>query len=111
MRAGKLRHRVTIQRLETIKNQYGDVTKEWVDVATTWVSIEPLRGEKRFHALQILASASHEVIMRALPKQLRPKPGNRLLFGDRILDIYSVLDVDERGRTLGLLCVEQVESE
>jgi head-tail adaptor len=46
-----------------------------------------------------------------LPKQLRPKPGNRLLFGDRILDIYSVLDVDERGRTLGLLCVEQVESE
>lgn len=51
--AGKLRHRLTIQRLENIEDSSGevqdsngDLIQEWVNVATVWGAIEPLSGRE-----------------------------------------------------------------
>ncbi|MBO8183770.1 MAG: phage head closure protein, partial [Archaeoglobus sp.] len=48
MRAGELRHRITIQQMQDTQNEYGEPTKEWVDAATVWASIEGLRGREYF---------------------------------------------------------------
>lgn len=43
MRAGKLRHRVTIQSPDTTQNPVtGEMVNGWTDVATCWASVEPL---------------------------------------------------------------------
>jgi SPP1 family predicted phage head-tail adaptor len=43
IKAGKLRHRVTIQRPgQTQDPVTGEVTNGWTDVVTVWASVEPL---------------------------------------------------------------------
>jgi SPP1 family predicted phage head-tail adaptor len=40
--AGKLRHRITIQRETTTRDEYGSEVKTWLPLATVWASVEPL---------------------------------------------------------------------
>lgn len=43
MRAGKLRHRVTIQRPGKTQDPVtGEIKNGWTDVVTVWASVEPL---------------------------------------------------------------------
>lgn len=51
--AGKLRHRLTIQKLQNVadssgevQDSNGDLVQEWVDVATVWGAIEPVSGRE-----------------------------------------------------------------
>lgn len=56
--SGKLRHRLTIQKLQNVadssgevQDSSGDLIQEWVNVATVWGAIEPLSG-REFMAAQ-----------------------------------------------------------
>ncbi|MCK2042562.1 phage head closure protein [Chromohalobacter sp. TMW 2.2308] len=54
MRAGRLRHRVTLQRpVDGAKDQYNQPTESFEQVATVWASVEPLRGREFFEAQQV----------------------------------------------------------
>lgn len=56
IQAGKLRHRVVIQKpVETQDQNDGSVIVRWEDIATVWASIEPLSA-KEFIAAQAEAS-------------------------------------------------------
>jgi len=107
MNAGKLRHRVTIQQLVATDDGYGGITETWQDVATVWAAVEPLRGTERYRAQQVQAELSHKVTIRYRPGI---KPDMRLKYGDRILEIEAVIDVEERHRWLELLCSEVVSA-
>ena len=50
MRAGSLRHRVTIQRYELVVDEYGGPLRResWKDVATVWASVEAVSGREFF---------------------------------------------------------------
>ena len=52
MQAGKLRHRVTFQRLTKTRGLSGGEKQEWVDVCTVWARISPLSGKYLFAAQQ-----------------------------------------------------------
>ena len=54
MRAGMLRHRVTIQRYELVVDDYGAPLhrESWKDVATVWASVEAMSGRDFFAARQ-----------------------------------------------------------
>ena len=103
MRAGDLRHRVTIQSASESVSAAGEVTKTWSDVATVWASIEPLTGREKWLAEQVQAAATHRVRMR-----YRSDVGleNRLLYGSRVLDILEVMNTGERDKELVLICAE-----
>ena len=47
MRAGMLRHRVTIQRQEIVFGKFGAPLhdKVWENVATVWASLEAMSGQ------------------------------------------------------------------
>lgn len=105
MRAGELRHRVTIQQMQDTQNEYGEPVKEWVDVVTVWASIEGLRGREYFEAQQTMAQADHRIKIRYMDGI---KPTMRIVYGTRIFSIQSVLDPDGRRRELHLICKEQV---
>ena len=107
MRTGKLRHKVTIRRLTRIENDIGDLVTVWVDIATAWAAIEPVGGKEYWTAAQLQAETTHKVTMRPVPG-VRILPADQLYFKDRILEIEAVMDIEERGRELELLCKEKL---
>jgi SPP1 family predicted phage head-tail adaptor len=110
MRAGKLRHRVTLQSLTAGSPQQtasGQPDESWADEATIWASVEPLRGRELFAAQEHHSRV--EVRIR-----LRYRAGitaaMRVSFDGRYYNIVAVLDREERHRELELMCEQGVNN-
>lgn len=106
MRTGKLRHFVEIHAVTIIEDEIGNQHEVWQKVAEAWASVEPLKGDEYFTAAYMAASVTHRVTMR--PPGVPVHPSNRIIFNGRTLEIESVLDIEERGRELQLMCQEMV---
>lgn len=101
---GKLNKRITLQRSITDKDASGRPVKRWVDVATVWAAVRPLRG-REYHAA---AANNAEGTKRV---EIRYRKGittdMRVLYGGRILEINSPpIDPDEQHKELHLMCRE-----
>lgn len=105
MRAGELRHRVTLQSVTVARDAVGGTTETWTDQATVWAAIEPLRGREYWDAAQVAAEATYRVRMRY---RAGVSPEMRLTYQGRTLEIESVTSPDERRRELELICREVV---
>ncbi|MBW5800065.1 phage head closure protein [Halomonas elongata] len=95
MQAGKLRHRITLQRYEDQKQgPSGELIGRWIDVATVWASIEALSA-REFIAAQ---STQSEITVRIT---IRYRPGldatMRAVHDGAIYNIHGVLP-DPRSR-------------
>ena len=71
MRAGNLRHLVTIQKLTTTRDSFGEPVESWTTFATVHAAVEPLSGREYWQAQQIAAETSLRVRIRYLAG-LRP---------------------------------------
>jgi len=104
MRAGKLRHRISIERaIETQDSSYNEAMLQWVLFAEVSASINPLSGRELIRAKQVELEVDTEVIIRYLDG-LSPKM--RIVYRDRVFEILSVINTEERNRELRLLCSE-----
>ena len=103
MRAGRLRHRVTLQRKVVTRDAYGGEVITWTDVATVWAAVEPLRGRELEAAAQAGAELSARIVMRYRSDVV---PEWRVAWDGHVYDIEAVVDVDGRHRTLELRCRE-----
>lgn len=107
MRAGELRHRVTIQYLppedQRARDPFGSVIEEWIDYATVWAAVEPLSGREYFSAQQMNAEVTTNIRIRYLSGVT---PSMRVKWGERLYNIQSVINVRERNRELHLMCKE-----
>ena len=110
MRAGSLRHKITIQKCTIAKNSYGEAVKTWTSGLNTWGAIWPLRGNESFSASQMQAGVTHKVRMRynTLENSTVINPECRIKYGSRYLSIESVLNPDERSIMLDMMCKEEV---
>ena len=106
MRAGRLRHRITLQSSTAMQDAYGQPVKTWTDTATVYAGVEPIGGREQYRAQAERAELTHLVVMRWLPNV---EPINRVVFGTRIFDVENVINNHERDRELHLLCRENVE--
>lgn len=105
MRAGKLRHSITIQQQSTTQDSYGQQVETWTNVATVWASVEPLRGKEYFESKQEKAEVTTKITMRYRDGIL---PKMRVVFGSKTYDIQDVINLEERDRELHLMCLELV---
>ena len=108
MKAGELRHRVKIQKLDEAQGGTGEILKgdaDWSDFAERWAAVEPLQGRELFIAQQVSAEVNIRVRLRHLGGVT---PRMRILFGGREFDIKAVLNPLERKRETELLCKELV---
>jgi len=105
LRAGRLRHIVTIQRVTETQDGYGDKSEAWADVADLRAGIEPLRGREFFDAQHVSADVTTKIVIRYYSGIV---PKMRVINGSRIWEIKSVIDPDERHRELQLMCTEVV---
>ena len=102
---GRLRHRVTIQRFDRVDDGGGGTEERWVDVATVWAGVEPIRGRERLEAMQLEQSVSHRVVIRYRPDV--DGRNMRIVHRGRALHVQAVVSPDERNRWLELLCEER----
>lgn len=103
MDPGRLRHRITIQKQVTGRDEYGNPVSGWEDHATVWAQASALSQKEYWAAAQVQAEKTMRFIIRYQPGL---DPTMRVLFRDQILDIRSIIDPTEQGRTLVLLCSE-----
>lgn len=104
MRAGRLRHLVTIQSRTEGSNAFNEPRPVWKHFATVYASIEPLSGREYFAAQQAQSDVTHRVVLRYIPGVTAK---HRIVFGDRVFDIAAPpRNVGERGIELELQCVE-----
>ena len=77
--------------------------------ATVWASVEPLSGREALIAAQLHASTTHKIVIRYQSALSALTASWRILWGTRAFDITERRNLDERNRTLELICVEGLE--
>ena len=86
MRAGGLRHRISIQHLvEQQDHVTGEITKTWVEFAPAWAAIEPLSARDFMAAQASQSEASGRITIRYRPGVL---PTMRIL---HLANIYTII--------------------
>jgi SPP1 family predicted phage head-tail adaptor len=106
MRAGELRHRVSLQTNGgTSVDAYGARAQSWTTTVTVWAAVEPLHGNELFRAQQVQAEATSRIRLRG---GVTLTPQSRILFGARVFEVLSVQNLDERGQELQAICKELI---
>ena len=105
MRAGLLKHWVTVERITPTRNDAGEIMRAWATAEERWGAIDPLSGNERYAAQQVSPNVSHRIRLR-FGSTVTAK--DRITHAGRTFDINAVLNSGERNRQLELLCVEQV---
>lgn len=116
MRAGNLRHRLTIQ----LKTETPDGTGGFVDTypkkdwTPFWAGVIPLRGVELIEAMKLVGNVTHKIEMRyrrQLYSKIAPSPVVKRLFWekrDRYFNILAVINVRELNRKLEIMAEEVV---
>lgn len=100
-----LNHRVIFERRGVAQSVTGQPLETWTTIADTWARVEPVNGREYFNASGERAKVTHKITLRYGP-DLAPR--DRAIFGGRIFDIKSVMNLEESNRRLLLMCEETV---
>ncbi|ELW8193959.1 TPA: phage head closure protein [Yersinia enterocolitica] len=105
MRAGGLRHKVTIQTFTTTQLPSGQPLKQWNDVATVWAEVKAISGRELIASGAEMSEITIRIWMRY---RADVSSANRIRFTVRggkpmNYDITAVIP-DERFTRLELLC-------
>lgn len=102
IRAGRYNQVITLQKPSGKRTAMG-IPVEWVDVVTIRAAIEPLQGREYFSGPFQMGENIVRIRMRYLEGITRKM---RVKYGDRLLDINSVIDSREAHREIQLMCKE-----
>jgi SPP1 family predicted phage head-tail adaptor len=89
----------------TKQNEYGepDPAKEQTVVENVWASISPILGKEYFQAEEIQSKTTTKIELDYFSGITRSMT---VLYGSRMFEILSVIDIKEMHRTLQLMCKE-----
>ena len=106
IRAGKYNKSVILQRRDYEKERksgYGSSGPFWKKFAEVRASVEPLQGREYFSGPFQMGENIVRVRIRYIEGVTRKM---RIKYGNRVFDIYSVIDSMESHRELQLMCKE-----
>lgn len=110
MQAGKLRHRVELQRSSVTANSHGDQVATWSTLATVWAEVQDLTVNQRTQLPVTLSEATVQVRMRGYPGiALTAKDRVRYVDparGERLFDILGVINFGGRNVEWRIPCRE-----
>jgi SPP1 family predicted phage head-tail adaptor len=109
-RAGALRNRADLQELtasSTAAGSRGQPQEEWTLVDPVRIGIFTLEGKEAELTREIVPTATHLVVSRYHAGVI---PTARFKMGNRVLNIESVNDHENRHRWMDSVCVEEVLS-
>ncbi len=102
---GTYRHRLSVQQEHPVADTGGGQGMGWTTLDTVWASIMPVSGRERWMSGQMTTMVTHRIRMRF---DSTITPAMRFVMGDRVFNIRSILNVEERNRTLDILVEEGV---
>ena len=109
-KAKRRRHKIIFQRANAGVDAIGGQVNPWtnpITVTTVKAAIEPLRGFEMFKAQQVQSTVTHRITMkyrRGISPDLRIRWMDRGI--ERIFNILSALDIEERHEMLEIMAVE-----
>ena len=106
LKAGTLRHEVTIQQKSVTRDAYGAEVITWTVLENVWASIEPISGREYFMSQQTQSVVDTKITIRYLSGI---HPYDRVLYGTRIYDIQTIINPNEKNESLTLMCREFVQ--
>ncbi|MBN5310471.1 phage head closure protein [Serratia marcescens] len=108
MQAGKLHHRITLQKPVKVQNpETGSVENIWQNLAQLWAEVSPLSA-REFVAAQAMQNSVTTRITIRYRQDIEPK--YRILFRGKIFNIEGILSDPESGlEYLTLPCSEGVD--
>lgn len=109
MKAGDLRHRITIQHPDYTQDPVtGEMTPSWVELAKTWASVEPLSTREFIAAAANQSKVSARIVIRY---RAGIDATMRILHRDKVYNVEGVLADKVSGlEYLTLPCSEGVNS-
>lgn len=106
---GKMRHRITFQRFDGQRDDYGDPLEgeeeHWTDAASVWAEIKPVSGREFYAAQQSQSEMTHKVSCRY---RSGLDTAMRIVYRDRVFKIVSIIDWEERHESLLVMCKELI---
>lgn len=103
--ASESQHRVTIQERADTTDEEGGFTENWTDLKTIWASILPIQARQQFVYKSINVDATHLIRIRGMIDV--SETINRVKWGDRIFEILTVENLQERNFVKVLTCLEK----
>jgi len=103
MRIGPLNKRVELQATTSTSDNMGGSTDVWSTRATVWAAIWPTSASEQKKAAAPTMVATHQIRIRYYPGL---SAAWRVKFGARYFSIVSVVNHEERGVQMDLLCKE-----
>jgi len=105
MRSGNLKHKVNFEAYTETENDFGEVIEGYSVFKTVYASIVPISGKEYFASKQVNAEVSHKIECRYFAGVL---PNMRIVYGTRIFNIESVINIREANKTLQIMCTEVI---
>jgi SPP1 family predicted phage head-tail adaptor len=105
MNPGKLNSRITFQEFVSGTDPDGFPMEDWQDVKTVWAMIKTLQGREYYQAAAVQAENTTRFIIRYI-KDLSTKM--RISYNNRIFDIQSIINDDEKNITLTIIANEVI---
>lgn len=107
VKAGELRHLVTLRRPAGNRDAVGGRVTSWHPMGTVHAKIEPIQGRERFYAAQMQSSTSHMVTVRYGPETRDIDATWSILFGTRTFTIDEPpRNTEERNIELVMMVTE-----
>lgn len=110
MRISRLQQRITVQRRSSTLDAYGQEINSWTDIGTVWAEVKPMSGAEkmRANAMVVESQLTHRVTVRysALFLPSIQADAWRILFGTRVFNITSSMNVDEEDKLIIFDCTE-----
>ena len=103
VRAGLLRHRITIRVAADVRNEIGEYEPTWSDLATVWAQVKTESGVEAMRGDVEEATYTHTVRIRYLDGVTSK---DRIAWGLRTFEVVAVVP-DERHTELRIRCVER----
>ena len=112
MRSGLLRTLLTIETYEETTDDMGQPIQDWETFTTAWGKVKPLRGNDYWAAQQAQSDVTGEIEIRYIPALVDKLRADiekvRAKHGDRVYQIKSFFDPDERRKRLTLMVRESL---
>lgn len=106
LKAGTLRHKITIQTNTQSRDAYGGITDSWATDFVTRASINSIGAGERQGGDRVTGDSIFEFIVRVDPANAIT-PQKRISFDSRTFDIESVQNFEEKGHYLRITATER----
>lgn len=101
MRAGRLRHIITVENYSYTQNDWGEVIEEWVPLGDFPAAIEPINGREYFAAQANQSEATTRIRTRYIEGI---DSTARITHGTTVYDIQSVINPEMKNAELVFMC-------